>query len=109
MYFFLGGGVENDKTIENALKRELLEETGYSIKNISYFDNINSLCNSKKYGNIDVEATIYIAQFDKRIMEPIEKDHKILWVLPQEYKNKLYHEYQNKILEKYLSMKKERK
>ena len=56
-----------------------------------------------------MDATMFIAQFDKKITEPIEKDHKILWISPQEYKNKLYHEYQNAILNKYIVMKKENK
>ena len=37
-YFFLGGGIENDETELEALKRELIEESGYNIKNIKYFD-----------------------------------------------------------------------
>ena len=53
-----------------------------------------------------MNATIFIAQFDKKITEPIEKGHNILWVLPQEYNGKLYHEYQNNLLDKYIAMKK---
>lgn len=109
VYFFLGGGMERGETIEETLKREILEETGYTIKNMKYFDKVNSLCYSNKYGNIDMDATIFIAQFDKKITEPIEKDHKILWATPQEYRKKLYHEYQNTILERYIVMKKENK
>lgn len=109
VYFFLGGGMENGETIEEALKREILEETGYTIKNMKYFDKIESLCYSNKYGNIDMDATIFIAQFDKKITKPIEKDHKILWVRPQEYSGKLYHKYQNIILDKYIVIKKENK
>ena len=51
---------------------------------------------------LDFEATIYIAKFDKKILAPIEKDHRILWVSPLEYKDKLYHEYQRYILNKYI-------
>ncbi len=106
-YFFLGGGVEENETLQEALKRELLEETGYSLKNIKFFDKISSYCYSNKYGYIDIEATIYIANFDKKVANPIEKDHKILWVSPFEYKDKLYHEYQEYILNKYISFKEE--
>ena len=107
IYFFLGGGLEKNESIEETLKREIIEETGYSLKNVKLFDRINAWCYSDKYGYLDVEATIYIAKFDKKIIEPIEKDHRVLWVSPIEYKDKLYHEYQRYILNKYI-LKKEK-
>lgn len=108
VYFFLGGGLEGSESIEETLKRELIEETGYSLKNIKLFDKISSYCYSHKYGYIDVDATIYTAHFNNKIAEPIEKNHKILWVSPLEYKDKLYHEYQRYILNKYVLEKKEK-
>ena len=109
VYFFLGGGIEKGESVVNALTREIIEETGYSLKNVQLFDQISSWCYSDKYGYIDVEATIYIANFNKKITEPIEKNHKILWVSPKEYKDKLYHEYQRYILNKYILSNKEKK
>lgn len=102
VYFFLGGGIEENETAEDALKREVIEESGYSLKNITLFDKVASWCYSETRGYMDVEATIYIAKFDKNIAKPIEEDHKIIWVNPLEYKNKLYHEYQRYILNKYI-------
>lgn len=108
IYFLLGGGHEKDELIEETLKREIIEETGYSLKNVKLFDKIKSWCYNEKYGYLDVEATIYIAMFDKKAFEPIEKDHKILWVSPLDYRNKLYHEYQRHILNKYILEKEEK-
>lgn len=102
IYFLLGGGREKDELIEETLKREIIEETGYSLTDVKFFDKINSWCYNAKYGYLDVEATIYIAKFDKKILAPIEKEHRILWVSPLEYKDKLYHEYQRYILNKYI-------
>lgn len=106
VYFFLGGGIEENETPEEALKREVIEESGYSLKNIILFDKVASWCYSETRGYMDVEATIYIANFDKKIAKPIEEDHEIIWVNPLEYKNKLYHEYQRYILNKYILIKK---
>lgn len=104
-YFFLGGGLENEETEEEALKRELLEESGYSIKNVKYFDKVTAWADGGSRGPLDVTATFYIAEFDKKIVEPTEKDHKVIWVDANEYKDKLYHEYQRYILNKYIENK----
>ncbi len=103
VYFFLGGGIEKNETAEETLRREVVEESGYSLKNIRFFDKVNSWCYNEKYGYLDVEATIYIAKFDKKIAKPTEEDHKVLWVNPLEYKDKLYHEYQRYVLKRYIS------
>lgn len=102
VYFLLGGGSNAGETNIETLKREIIEETGYSIKNVKYFDEIRSWYYSDKYGYIDTEATIYISEFYRKICNPIEIDHKIIWVSPEEYRDKLFHEYQRYILNKYL-------
>lgn len=105
-YFFLGGGLEENETNEEALRRELIEESGYTLKDVKYFDIVTTYIYNEKKGYMDIDATIYIAKFDKKVSEPIEKDHKIIWVNPLEYKDKLYREYQRYILNKYVSKKK---
>lgn len=102
IYFLLGGDREEDELIEENLKREIIEETGYSLRDVELFDKINSWCYNDKYGYLDIETTIYIAKLDKKILEPIENDHRILWVSSLEYKDKLYHKYQRYILNKYI-------
>ena len=38
----------------------------------------------------------------REVAEPIEKDHKVLWINANDYKEKLYHEYQRYILKEYI-------
>lgn len=102
-YFFLGGGIEKEETEMEALKREVIEEAGYSMKNIKYFDKVTAWADGGKRGPLDVTATFYIANFDEKIVEPIEKDHRVLWINPKDYKDKLFHEYQRYILDKYIN------
>lgn len=104
-WFFLGGGIEDGETEIEALKRELIEESGYSIKNIKYFNKVTAWVDGKKRGMLDVTATFYTAKFDKKITQPIEKDHKVIWVNADEYKDRLYHEYQRYILNEYIKLK----
>ena len=41
-YFLLGGGIEKGETQLEALKREALEESGYTLKDIKKFDEVGS-------------------------------------------------------------------
>ena len=45
---------------------------------------------------------VYIAEFDKKVTEPIEKDHTVLWVKPEEYVSKMFREWQRYIMERYI-------
>ncbi len=103
-FFFLGGGLEKDETEEQALKREIIEEAGYGIKNVQFFNKVLAWEVSQSRGPLDITATFYLAKFDQKIALPIEKDYKILWVNPAEYIPKLHYEYQRYILKKYVEL-----
>lgn len=105
-YFYLGGGIENGETKLEALKREMIEEAGYSIKNIREFEEVGSHIFAEDKGYLEIIASVYIAEFDKKIAEPIEKDHKILWVTPEEYVNKMFREWQRYIMERFIERRK---
>lgn len=104
-YFFFGGGTEENESSLETLEREMLEETGYTIKDIKLFQNLISYEYNDSRGNLKIVATIYTAKFDKKVKESIEQDHLILWGKPEEFINKMYHEYQRVILKEYIQIK----
>ena len=80
----------------------MIEEAGYSIKNIKEFEEVGQFIFTEDHGYIEVIASVYIAEFDKKVAEPIEKDHTVLWVKPEEYASKMFREWQRYIMEKFI-------
>lgn len=101
-YFYLGGGIENKETQIEALNREMIEESGYTIKNVKKFDEVGSYIFAEEKGYLEVLAYVYISEFDTKIAEPNEKDHKVLWVNPNDYVGKMCREWQEYILKEYI-------
>lgn len=101
IYNMIGGKIEENEVSKDALIRETMEETGYDLIDIEYYDNVKcyyEVSNQYCLGDID----FYIAKLGKKIANPTEIDHKLIWVKPEEMKDKMYFEYHRYILNKYL-------
>ncbi len=98
-YFFYVGGKEVTERDEECLKRECLEEIGYAV-NIK-----EKICSAEAYiihseiGDFHPIQTYYSGELKEKITEPIESDHKLIWVKIEHLKGKMFAEMQNWALE----------
>ena len=100
-YFLIGGGIENNEDEIEALKRETIEEAGDSIKEIKKFEEVEAYYLDKERGYLKVVATIYIAELDEYIKNPIELDHKLIWISLKERKKEMFRKYQEAVVQEY--------
>lgn len=101
-YSLIGGGVEELESLEQALKREFLEESGYLIKNIQEFVNIDCFWTKKDGRKMEIDANFFIIKLDEtNIQKPIESFHKPSWIEKRKALDLIYFPYQRKALEMY--------
>lgn len=103
MYNLIGGKIEEGENSKEALIRETKEEIGYSLKDIKYIDNLGcyyyfELMDKYELGIMD----FYKAKIDKKICNPIEEDHELIWIKLEEIADKMYFEYHRYFIRKYL-------
>ncbi|MFD2045790.1 NUDIX hydrolase [Ornithinibacillus salinisoli] len=94
-YFLPGGGIENNETHEECLKRESVEEMGMYIKVGSfigcarrYFYSSNE---NKHYLS---QGYFYLCEMGRQVSKPIEDDHFLQWIEPSQSTEILFHEHQ---------------
>lgn len=100
-YFFLGGGIEADETDRECIRRECLEEIGYSVDIGQFLSSAETYTIHSVRGYFHPIQTYYSGKLLKQIQPPLEQDHRLLWVEYEELRGKLYPEMQNWALEEY--------
>lgn len=104
MYNLIGGALENGENPKEALIRETKEEIGYALKNVKYIETIGCYYYFDiKDIYVDGVMYFYEAQIGKKVCEPIEKDHKLVWVNLEEIIDKMYFGYHKYILNEYIN------
>lgn len=98
-YFLLGGGLDSNETDEVCIRRECLEEVGFSVVIEKMICSAETYCRTPSIGFFHPVQTYYIGNLDKQMSIPIEDDHRLVWMPFQEIKGKMYVEMQSWAIE----------
>lgn len=104
-YFLPGGGIENNESHENCLKREFLEETGYEIIFGNYIGRSSLYHISKNSKYMHGIGFFYFVDLYYKKNNGIEEDHKLIWLEPTECINGLFFKHQSWATAKAMSIK----
>lgn len=95
-YFLPGGGIENNETHDECLKREALEEMGMEVE-ISHFIGCarRFFYSTNEYKYYLSEGYFYLCNKGKQLSKPTEEDHLLKWIEPVQAIESLFHEHQS--------------
>lgn len=94
-YFLLGGGLDENENHEDCIKRECLEETGYTAVIKRKICLAETYTVHPKFGYFHPVQSYYIGELKEKVSEPTEADHTLLWFEYDEIKGKMFLEMQN--------------
>jgi len=98
-YCFMGGGRDKGENDYECLKREVIEETGCSAEIGEYIGSAEQYKDNQTcIGYFHPVQNYYTGTLGEKICEPIEPDHELQWVNPEEAFGKFFIEMQEKAL-----------
>ena len=84
-YFLPGGGIDIGESDIEALRREVVEETGYQISILreigAAVEYIDVEGEEKHY---QIRSRFYRVQLRSKVRNGVEKDHRLDWLLPED-------------------------
>lgn len=100
---FIGGGRENGENDSDCLKREVVEETGFSVTVGEFFASAEQYKpDQTDIGYFHPIQNYYKGTLNKKLCEPVEDDHELQWITPIDAAGKMALKMQEWALEEYI-------
>lgn len=94
-YFLPGGGIEQEESKVECLKREFIEETGMYVEVIEFVRKMIQYHVSKKTGEYyKLIGNFYLVRMQKKIADVIEPDHELVLIHMDDVREIMLLEYQ---------------
>ncbi|WNB93610.1 NUDIX domain-containing protein [Bacillus sp. NEB1478] len=89
--FLPGGGLNEHESHMECLKRECIEETGYTLNIENLIGNAKQYFQSRQNESILNEGCFYAGTFGEFVRSPVDKDHELVWMDIKEAEKILFH------------------
>ncbi|KZE66353.1 hypothetical protein AWM68_08290 [Fictibacillus phosphorivorans] len=89
--FLPGGGLRIGEKHIACLKRECIEETGYSFSSDRFIGEAQQFFKSRQGEYIMNKGYFYTGNFGEYVKKPVEEDHELVWMEIDEAEKILFH------------------
>jgi len=73
-----GGGKDPGESDEDAVRREMMEETGHLIKSMKFIGKANQYSNSVKYGRMNKLCSFYLVELGPRVSNAVDDEGQLV-------------------------------
>ena len=94
-YFLLGGGLDSGESHEECIKRECLEEIGYTVFVGNKICSAETYCEHPSIGYFHPMQSYYVGELLEQVSLPVEDNHEFVWVDYNELVDNMYLEMQS--------------
>lgn len=94
-YFLLGGGLDDGESNEECIRRECLEEIGYTVSVGNKICSAEMYCEHPTIGYFHPIQTYYVGELMEQVNVAVEDDHEFVWMDYDEVVDNMYLEMQS--------------
>lgn len=94
-YFLLGGGIDPGESEAECIRREALEETGYTVavgEKVCVGEEFTVTRQGEPFHPI---GHVYLIQLGEKTSEPVETDHYLTWLPVEEFQKRTFLRFQS--------------